>query len=150
MKIRSGSQVSLHFSISLESGDVLDSTWESRGQDKPAQLVVGDGNLPEGFENCLLGLVAQDKQRFLITPELGFGQSNPSNKQRLARSSFDETLELSEGLVVSFADAGQQELPGVICAFDDKNVEVDFNHPLAGKNLLFEVEIISVAQVSPA
>jgi FKBP-type peptidyl-prolyl cis-trans isomerase SlpA len=53
-------------------------------------------------------------------------------------------MELSEGLMVSFQDAARTELPGVVKAFDDNQVTVDFNHPLAGKTLTFEVEIIDV------
>ena len=69
---------------------------------------------------------------------------NPSNIQNLPISSFDG-MELEQGLVVSFSDPGNGELPGVIAEFDDKLVAVDFNHPLAGKRLDFEVEILQVA-----
>jgi FKBP-type peptidyl-prolyl cis-trans isomerase SlpA len=53
-------------------------------------------------------------------------------------------MDLVEGLMVSFADAQKAELPGVVKSFDDKVVYVDFNHPLAGRDILFEVEIIDV------
>ncbi|MNE99623.1 FKBP-type 16 kDa peptidyl-prolyl cis-trans isomerase [compost metagenome] len=53
-------------------------------------------------------------------------------------------MELSEGLLVIFNDAANTELPGVVKAFDDAQVTIDFNHPLAGKTLSFEVEILEV------
>ncbi len=134
------SQVTLHFALRLEDGTEVDSNFDGN----PASLTIGDGNLPESFERCLHGLVAGDRQQFTLTPEDAFGQPNPNNVQRFKRREFSPDLELEEGLVLSFADAAKAEVPGVIKSFDDDNVEVDFNHPLAGKTLLFDVAIISV------
>ena len=65
------------------------------------------------------------------------------NVQQFKRSTFDEDS-LQENMIVSFIDAGQHEIPGVIQSFDDEDVTVDFNHPLAGKNIVFTVEIVNV------
>lgn len=135
-------QVTLHFSLSLENGERVDSTFDK----KPATFKVGDGNLLPGFEQQLFGLKAGDKRTFQIAPEQGFGQHNPQNVQTMPRSQF-EGMELSEGLLVIFNDAAKTELPGVVKAFDDRQVTVDFNHPLAGKALTFDVEIFDVKPV---
>ena len=73
-------------------------------------------------------------------------QHNPQNVQVMPRSQFDG-MELSEGLLVIFNDAANTELPGVVKAFDDNQVTIDFNHPLAGKTLSFEVQILDVKAV---
>ena len=138
-RIGSQTQVTLHFAIRLENGDLVDST-EGKA---PATFCVGDGNLLPGFEQALFGLKAGDKRSLPISPEQGFGQPNPQNVQVMPRSQF-EGMELSEGLLVIFNDAANAELPGVVKAFDDKQVTIDFNHPLAGKTLQFDVEIIEV------
>ena len=78
-----------------------------------------------------------------LAPEDAFGQRNPANIQRMPRSQFAD-IELSEGLVLNFADAANTELPGVVSAIDDEQVEIDFNHPLAGQQLGFRVEILDV------
>tara|TARA_R100000789_G_scaffold99760_2_gene107296 strand:- start:224 stop:661 length:438 start_codon:yes stop_codon:yes gene_type:complete len=135
-------QVTLHFSLSLENGEQVDSTFDKQ----PATFKVGDGNLLPGFEHQLFGLKAGDKRTFQIAPEQGFGQHNPQNVQIMPRSQF-EGMELSEGLLVIFNDAAKTELPGVVKAFDDRQVTVDFNHPLAGKALTFDVEIFDVKPV---
>jgi FKBP-type peptidyl-prolyl cis-trans isomerase SlpA len=70
---------------------------------------------------------------------------NPNNVQIFKRADFAADMELAEGLVISFADANQSELPGVVSSFDEQEVVVDFNHPLAGQTLAFKVEILSVA-----
>lgn len=132
-------QVTLHFAIKLESGDVVDSTFDK----SPAVFKVGDGNLLPGFEQALYGLKAGDKRSIAIEPEHGFGQPNPQNVQVMPRGNF-EGMELSEGLLIIFNDAANAELPGVVRQFDDALVTIDFNHPLAGKRLTFDVEIVDV------
>lgn len=139
LRIGPDKQVTLHFALKLDSGDVVDSTFDK----KPATFKVGDGNLLPGFEQAIYGLKAGDKRSLSISPEQGFGQGNPQNIQIMARSQFQD-MELSEGLLVIFNDAANAELPGVVKAFDDSQVAIDFNHPLAGKALSFDVEIIEV------
>ncbi len=138
-RIGQESRVTLHFALKLEDGNVVDSTFDKQ----PASFKVGDGNLLPGFEQALFGLKAGDKRTLSILPEQGFGQPNPQNVQIMPRDQFQD-MELAEGLLVIFDDAAKTELPGVVKAFDEQQVTVDFNHPLAGKTLAFEVEIIDV------
>lgn len=132
-------QVTLHFALKLDNGDVVDSTFDK----DPATFTVGDGNLLPGFEVALYGFKAGDKRSVEVQPEQGFGQPNPQNVQVMPRAQFAD-MELSDGLLVIFNDAANAELPGIIKAFDEQQVTVDFNHPLAGKVLTFDVEIIDV------
>ncbi len=134
-------KVELHFSLKLaDTGELVDSTFEK----KPAELVIGDGNLPAAFEAVIHGMRAGERKIERIEPKDGFGQHNPSNVQRIPKDQFDPSVELSEGLVLSFQDKAKSELPGVVSTIDDTMVTVDFNHPLAGLDLEFEVEILSV------
>jgi len=134
-----GTAVTLHFALLMEDGSEVDSTFE-RG---PASFVFGDGNLLPGVEAKLQGLTAGQQATLTLAPEDAFGQRNPANIQRMPRSQFAD-IELSEGLVLNFADAANTDLPGVVSAIDDEQVEIDFNHPLAGQQLGFRVEILDV------
>ncbi|MBO6276907.1 MAG: peptidylprolyl isomerase, partial [Pseudomonas sp.] len=116
-----------------------DSTFDK----SPATFKVGDGSLLPGFEAALFGFKAGDKRTLEILPENAFGQPNPQNVQIIPRSQFKD-MELSQGLLVIFNDAANTELPGVVKEFDDEQVTIDFNHPLAGKTLTFDVEIKDV------
>ncbi|GGK01778.1 FKBP-type peptidyl-prolyl cis-trans isomerase [Pseudomonas matsuisoli] len=135
-------QVTLHFALKLDNGDVVDSTFDK----KPATFKVGDGSLLPGFEQAIYGLKAGDKRTLSVEPEQGFGQPNPQNVQIMPRNQF-EGMELSEGLLVIFNDAANAELPGIVRHFDDNQVTIDFNHPLSGKTLSFDVEIIEVQSI---
>jgi FKBP-type peptidyl-prolyl cis-trans isomerase SlpA len=107
---------------------------------------VGDGNLLPGFESALIGLVDDDEKDFIITPENAFGQHNPQNVQLVERGNFDEK-ELEIGAMFSFQN-GDGELPGVVVELQDEHIMIDFNHPLAGKSIVFKVKIITISPQS--
>jgi FKBP-type peptidyl-prolyl cis-trans isomerase SlpA len=136
--IDTGTTVTLHFALLLEDGAVVDSNFEG----KPATFSIGDGNLLPGFEETLIGLQKDDQREFVVPPEKAFGQHNEQNLQRVSMDNFDE-LELEPGAMFSFQN-GDGELPGVVVEIVDGEVMVDFNHPLAGKNIIFQVKIMDV------
>ena len=138
-RIGQGSTVTLHFSLKFENGEVVDSNFEK----DPATFTIGDGSLLPGFERVLFGLKDSDKRTFEIPPEQGFGTPNEQNVQIMPRSQFD-SMELDYGVLVIFKDAAGGEMPGVVKAFNDQQVTIDFNHPFAGKVIVFDVEIIQV------
>ena len=138
MQIQTGTSVTLHFSLALENGHIVDSNFEGN----PATFSVGDGNLLPGFESSLLGLEVGDEREFIIPPENAFGQHNTQNVQSVDRGNFDES-DLEIGSILSFQN-GDGELPGVIIALEENLVMVDFNHPLSGKNIVFQVKIVEI------
>ena len=140
MSVGDGTRVFLNFSLALEDGSEVDSNFGGEA----VSFSIGDGSLLPGFERRLVGMQAGERKLFQVPPEDAFGQPNENNVQRVPREGFDDDMELELGLVCSFADAAGGELPGMIIAFDDGEVTVDFNHPLAGKELDFEVEIVAV------
>ncbi|SHK85296.1 FKBP-type peptidyl-prolyl cis-trans isomerase SlpA [Marinobacter antarcticus] len=140
LPIDKGTRVTLHFALKFESGEVIDSTFDKDA----ATLEIGDESLPENFEAYLMGMKAGDKASYQVPPEKAFGQRNPNNMQTFKRHEFSADMVLDPGVMISFADARQQELPGVVSRVEGDQVEVDFNHPLSGRTLTFDVEIIDV------
>jgi len=143
--IEAGSEVSMYFSLSLGDGEIIDSNFER----EPANFKLGDGNLLPGFEEPLLGLSPGDEIEVELAPEKAFGEHNADNRQTFTREQFqhileDELLPVEKGSVVSFKDPAGHELPGVIERIAEEFVIVDFNHPLAGKTIIFRASIVSV------
>lgn len=134
-----GTKVTLSFSLSLASGELID-------ESEAATFSVGDGSLLPGFEAAMFGMKAGEQATLQIAPQHGFGEPNEDNIQKMKRIHFD--MDVVEGLVVSFKDGEGNELPGVVKAIEGDLVVIDFNHPLAGKELLFQVEIHAVEQIS--
>ena len=135
-----GTKVTLKFSLSLPSGETIDQT-------ESATFEVGDGSLLPGFESAIFGMKAGESASFEIEARHGFGEPNEDNVHKIKQINFND-MDLVEGLIVSFKDGEGNEVPGVVKEILNEIVVVDFNHPLAGKDLLFQVEIFSVDQVS--
>lgn len=139
--ISASSEVLMHFTIKLEDGSVADSTHNAG---KPAKLVMGDGSLTENFERCLLGLHEGEQSSFTLAPEDAFGQPNPDNIHYMDRRQFGVDTPAEVGAIIAFSGPQGQEIPGIVTEVSGESVTVDFNHPLAGKTVIFDVEIISV------
>lgn len=141
-RITQGSQVQLHFEVSLENGTVIDSTFN---RPEPVKLTIGDESLLPGFENVLNNLRAGDTRTAHLDPEQAFGEWNPDNVQTFSYAQFALSEPNPEvGMMMEFEDKGKNTLPGVISKVTDDEVEVDFNHPLAGQPILFKVQIFKV------
>jgi len=143
VSVGEGTRVYLNFSVSLEDGSEVDTNF---GEDS-VSFVVGDGSLLPGFEQLLFGMSPGERQMFVVPPEEAFGQPNDNNVQVLPRTQFDDDVELEIGMVFAFEDAGGGEVPGMIISFGGEEVTVDFNHPLSGRTILFDV---LVHRVEPA
>ena len=139
-KIGVGSTVSIHFTLSLEDGTVAETSRDGT----PLQFVVGDGTLLPGLESTLYGLKVGDAQCLLIEPEDAYGAHDPENIHILSRNEFPDDLTLEPGVIIGFTFPSGEEIPGTILETAESAVTVDFNHPLAGHDLSFDVEIISV------
>lgn len=135
------SEVVFHFSIKLEDGSAADST---KVHNKPAKLVMGDGSLTDNFEKCLLGLKAGDEKSFDLAPEDAFGMPNPDNIYYVDRAKFGVDTPAEVGAIIAFTQPDGTELPGLVREVAGDSVTIDFNHPLAGQHLSFEVEILEV------
>ncbi len=132
-----GKRVKLHFALRLSDGELIDSNFDRA----PVVFTVGDGNLLPGFEQALFGLKAGDQRDVELAPEQAFGPVVEDNIQRFPRYRFPPDLELTKGLVIDFADAAGNTQAGVIIDWDASLVSVDFNHPLAGRQIHFNVHV---------
>ncbi|MCW8347855.1 FKBP-type peptidyl-prolyl cis-trans isomerase [Vibrio sp. ZSDZ65] len=139
--IKQDSAVTLHFTIKLKDGSVADST---HNMGKPAKLVIGDGSLSENFEQCLIGMAETDQQAIELKAEDAFGLPNPDNIHHMDRAKFVGDSEVEVGTIMAFSGPDGMEIPGIITDIAGDSVTVDFNHPLAGQDVTFEVEILTV------
>jgi FKBP-type peptidyl-prolyl cis-trans isomerase SlpA len=143
VEIQYGSTVTLHFTLRLVEEDILVDSTEG---EEPMTIAMGDGDLVEGMETPLLGLKTGDMRRFEILAEDAFGpvEIDEDNLQNIPMSEFPEELEISPGQVLGFTSPSGDEIPGTIMGFTEDIVTVNFGHPLAGHDLVFEVEIVDV------
>ncbi|MCI0507344.1 MAG: peptidylprolyl isomerase [Gammaproteobacteria bacterium] len=139
--IRPGSIVTMHYSLALEDGTLVDSTF---GTDEPLTFIMGDGTLIDGLEYALIDLKKGDQQSINIPPESGFGFRDEDAVQTLPRDQFSDEMELKPGLVIEFEAPSGLQVPGTVLEVKDDAVVVDFSHPLANRKVIFNVQILDV------
>lgn len=141
------SAVLVHFTLKLEDGSTAEST---RNNGKPALFSLGDGSLSEGLESHLLGLTVGENKSFSLTADDAFGQSSPDLIQYFSRRDFTQAGEPEIGAIMLFSGMDGNEMPGVIREISGDSITVDFNHPLAGQTIHFEVEVLEIDPVLEA
>jgi FKBP-type peptidyl-prolyl cis-trans isomerase SlpA len=135
-----GSTVTLHLALTLEDGSVAESTFD----DEPLTYTMGDGTLVHGLELALYGLRPGDTQRLALYPEQAFGPHDPARIHRLPRAGFPADIELVPGNIIAFETPAGEEIAGTVLSLDELTAEIDLNHPLAGRRIVFDVQIIDV------
>ncbi len=140
-RVQSNSRVLMHFTLKLDDGSMAESTHPSG---KPALFCLGDGSLSDALESQLLGLQAEDKHQFRLAPESAFGTHCPDLVHYFAGSDFYQTGIPDVGTIMLFSAINGSEMPGVIRAVAPDSVTVDFNHPLVGQTVFFDIQVVAV------
>lgn len=140
LTIGHGCEVTMHFTLALEDGTIADASVDG----EPMTFNIGDGTLIEGLEMVLYGLKTGDKQSLSIEPRDTFGFPDDENIHTLQRTEFSDELKVEEGMIIGFSTPSGEEIPGAIMKIKDDEVKVDFNHPLAGHEVVFSVEIVAI------
>ena len=141
-EILADSQVTLHFSISLEDGTEALSTFD----EEPITITMGDGSFQPGMEIALYGLKEGDEQTLELAPETAYGYPDQQLVHQMPLSDFDKNIQPEVGQVIAFTMPDGEDAPGMIMEIEDGKVTVDFNHPLAGHDLKFQVKILKIEQ----
>ncbi|EIB99989.1 MULTISPECIES: FKBP-type peptidyl-prolyl cis-trans isomerase [Pantoea] len=139
--VQRDSAVLVHFTLKLEDGSTAEST---RANGKPALFRLGDGSLSAALEEALLGLKAGETKQFTLAPEEAFGGVSPDLIQYFSRRDFIDAGEPEVGAIMLFSGMGGSEMPGVIREVSGDSITVDFNHPLAGHRIQFDVEVLEI------
>ena len=143
--IQANSKVTMHFDLRLKDGSIAESTHQVG---TPMTFNMGDERFSDKMESELLGLKVGDKKKIILLPEDAFGEPHPANIYQMPISRFDKMEldgPLEPGLIVLFTQMDGQQLPGIVQAIEADEVTIDFNHPLAGNVVLFDIEIMTVS-----
>ena len=134
--IQIGSTVNVHYTGKLKSGEVIDS---SEGKD-PLSFIIGNGQIIPGFENAIMGKNVGDKVTIEIEPKEAYGEYREDLLIKVENDQLPGPVEVGQVLQ---ADNGGQPVNVTVKEVNEDHVIIDGNHPLCGKNLIFEIEVIS-------
>ncbi|MEW6001118.1 MAG: peptidylprolyl isomerase [Nitrospirota bacterium] len=137
--IAEGKLVKVYYTLTVE-GNVVDSSREG----EPFKFRVGSSQVIPGFEKALMGMKVGEKKSFQVSPDEGYGQENPRGIVDASRDKLPPDLNPEIGMTLYARGPDGQTIPVTIIGTKKDIVILNFNHPLAGKTLNFEVEIIEV------
>jgi peptidylprolyl isomerase len=138
---KEGSTVKVHYTGKLEDGTVFDSSRDS----EPLEFTIGAGQIIPGFEHAVIGMDIGDSKSVTITPEDGYGPHRDEMVMSVKRDQLPPELEPQIGLQLQSRQRDGQIVVFTITEVNETSITVDANHPLAGKSLIFEIELLDVA-----
>jgi FKBP-type peptidyl-prolyl cis-trans isomerase SlyD len=145
LKVSKGLVVSLDYTLRLQEGDVVDASAEQ----EPLEFLQGSNQIIPGLEQALYGMSIGEEAAVVVEPEQGYGQREPSAFQRVPLDSFPKDIDLELGMGIELVASTGQPLLAFVTEIGDEDVLLDFNHPLAGETLYFDVRIADLRQATP-
>lgn len=139
-KVKNGDTVNVHYHGKLTDGTTFDS---SEGRE-PLKFKVGEGAVIKGFDQALVGMEIGEKKTANIPVDEAYGQPAQENFIEFPKTEFPEDMKPAVGMQLHLSDNNGNNFPVVVAEVKDESVILDANHPLAGKDLIFDLELVSI------
>jgi peptidylprolyl isomerase len=139
-QVKKGDKVKVHYHGRLTNGETFDS---SEGR-QPLEFEVGSGSVIKGFDDGVTGMEVGDKKTINIPVDEAYGQKNPEMLIEMPKDRFPAELELEVGLPLMMSNGEGQNFQVIIHEIQDESVVLDANHPLAGQDLIFDLELVDI------
>lgn len=144
-QVKKGDTVKVHYHGRHTSGESFDS---SEGRE-PLEFEVGGGMVIKGFDDGVTGMAVGDKKTINIPFDEAYGPSNPDMIVEMPKDRFPEDMKVEKGMSLMMSDGSGQNFQVIVTEIKDDVVLLDANHPLAGKDLVFDLELIEIIGGSP-
>ena len=139
-QVKSGDTVRVHYTGTLTDGQTFDS---SEGRD-PLEFVVGSGQIIPGLDAAMEGMAVGEKKTVAVAADEAYGQHDPNAKQAVPRADIPEDIPLDPGTQLQVQTQEGQVMPVTVAEVTEEQVILDANHPLAGKDLTFAIELVEI------
>ena len=144
-QVKSGDKVKVHYHGRLTNGETFDSS-EGRA---PLEFEVGSGMVIKGFDEGVTGMAVGDKKTINIPYDEAYGPRNPEMVIDMPKDRFPQDMQLEIGMPLAMSDGSGQNFQVIVAEIKDDSVTLDANHPLAGKDLVFDLELVEIVGGSP-
>ncbi|MFQ6104902.1 MAG: peptidylprolyl isomerase [Candidatus Glassbacteria bacterium] len=139
-KANYGDTVLVHYEGKLEDGTVFDSSIP----DQPLEITLGESKIIPGFENAVVGMVPGESITVIISSDEAYGRYKDELVMKVDRSVIPSNLNIESGQRLQMKRLDGETVPVTVIEISDKTVTLDANHPLAGKNLIFDIKLVKV------
>lgn len=143
--IETGHTVTVHYKGTFPDGEVFD---DSRARGEAMNVLIGAGNIIPGFENALIGMTEGQSKNVSLSANEAYGQPSDEAISTLPKTVFPDDYEFEIGTQVQGKSPDGSLVLAKIVEFDENNVILDHNHPLAGKDINFEIEVVSIDNIN--
>jgi len=143
--IRSGDTISVHYTGKVENGEIFDT---SSGR-RPLTFTVGTGQIIHGFDEAVVGMTTGQKKTVTIPPEQGYGHRQVELIVDIPKDAVPEDMEIEKGMMIELVDPQGNKMPAEVFEILDELIRMDLNHFLAGKTLVFDIEIVAIGAQQP-
>ncbi|MEX0608250.1 MAG: peptidylprolyl isomerase [Balneolaceae bacterium] len=140
--VQKGNIVKVHYTGRLSDGSIFDSSVTR----DPLQVTLGEGQLIPGFEDALIGMNVGDKTTTEIPAAEAYGDRRDDLEVNIEKSQLPEDIDPEVGMQLQLNQPNGQPVPVQITKVEDENIVIDANHPLAGKDLSFDIEVIDIVE----
>jgi FKBP-type peptidyl-prolyl cis-trans isomerases 2 len=146
MAVQKGDKVAIHYIGRLKDGKEFDNSYENG---EPIKFEVGGGMVIPGFDEGVIGMEIGDKKTIVIPPEQAYGERMEEYVFDVSKSEFPKDADIHEGAIFQMQSDQGEVIPVVISKIEGDTVYLDANHPLAGKELTFEMELVATGVEIP-
>ena len=140
-EVKKGDKVKVHYTGKLQDGSIFDSSVNR----EPLEFEVGAGMMIAGFDNAVNGMKVGDKKTADIPATEAYGEKNEEMVVSVPKTQLPPDLKPEIGQQLSMQQPDGQPLPVVVTKVEEESIEIDANHPLAGKDLTFEIELVEIS-----
>ena len=137
-EVKEGDNISVNYTGKLENGEVFDTSLTTGRE--PLEFTVGAGQMIKGFDEAVVGMKVGDKKTVTLAPKDAYGETDPTRVVNFDKNNVPDFDKMSVGMQIVAGNGA----PGKILSKDENSLVVDFNHFLAGKTLIFEIEMVSI------
>ena len=141
MAVKNGDTVKVHYTGTLTDGTEFDS---SHKRNQPIEFSVGAGQMIKGFDNAVIGMEEGEEKSITISPNEAYGEVNEQAVMNIPKENLSDDFNFSEGDMVNTQTQTGQQLQAVIRKIEEEQVTLDFNHPLAGQELNFDLQLVEI------
>lgn len=142
MQVKQGDTIKVHYTGTLNDGSEFDSSYK---RNEPIEFQAGTGQMIQGFDNAVMEMTVGEKKTINIPAAQAYGEQNPEAMMAVPRTNFPPEFEFVVGEMVQGQTETGQPLQAIILEVMDEEVVLDFNHPLAGQDLNFDIELMEIA-----
>jgi FKBP-type peptidyl-prolyl cis-trans isomerase 2 len=144
-QVKSGDKIKVHYHGRLTNGETFD---KSEGRE-PLEFEVGSGMVIKGFDDGVTGMAVGDKKTINIPADEAYGPKNPEMIIDMPKDRFPQDMEIEVGMPLSMSDGQGQQFQVVVAEVQEEVVILDANHPLAGEDLIFDLELVEIIGAKP-